>query len=132
MAFFIGIIMLTTGYSSYLSFYPFKTLEVNSATIKVKEIKAGDLLTYTVDYCKYTDKPATVYRTLHSIDESQTIPFPSVSTISQPGCHVTDVPLQTFPSIKSGMYYLLVDVDFAINSQRDIHVKFITNNFEIR
>ena len=119
-------------YEAYLQFYPFRTLEVKSATAKTTLIKAGDVFIYTVNYCKYTDKPATVFRTLHNVDETSVVPFPSVSTISVEGCHTVDVPLQTFPTISPGDYYLLIDARFNINPQRETDVVFKTNNFTIK
>lgn len=123
---FIGL-----GYLAYLSFYPFPTLVIKSAIV-TKDIKAGEVLMYTVDYCKYTKNPAIVYRTLHSVDESIVIPFPSIETITVAGCNITHVPLQTFYNLKKGNYYLLVDVDFSINKLQDTHVLFKTTNFKIK
>lgn len=118
-------------HNSYQAFYPYKTLVINKVTTQ-ESFRSNETLYYQVDYCKYTDKPATVSRTLHAIDESQSIPFPMVSTIAIRGCHVANVPLELYSTIKPGTYYLLVNVTFHINSQRDIHVSFRTNNFEIK
>lgn len=126
----VGIMFLFLCYYSYLSFFPFKTLIVKGATVE-KSIHAGDVLYYTVDYCKYTDKPATVFRTLHSVDEKILVPFPSVVTISVPGCNQATIPLRTFPEIKPGTYYVLVDAVFEMSGQRKIHVIFKTDKFEI-
>lgn len=126
---FIGLWVI---YSSFVSLYPYKTLVVNEAKAVTETVKAGDLFMYSVDYCKYTDKPATVYRTFHSIDESQLIPFPAVSTITVAGCNVAKIPLQTFVTIPPGQYYLLVDAVFQMNSQREIHVVFKTNEFTVQ
>jgi len=127
----IMLIILNIASNAFLSFYPYKTLVVKSATVD-HSILAGDTLNYVVDYCKYTDKPASVFRTLHSVDETQVIPFPAVNTISVKGCNKTTVPLQTFANIVPGQYYLLVDVDFKMNPAREIHVIFKTNNFKIK
>lgn len=119
------------AYNFYQQFYPYKTLVINSATTKTESIKAGELFVYTVDYCKYTDKPAIVYRTFHSVDEKHIIPFPSVATITVTGCNIADIPLQTFPTIPPGEYYLLVDAKFQINERREVDVVFRTNTFQI-
>lgn len=132
MLWYVAIITMVVLYNSFLSFYPFKTLVVNRAYVKTQTIKPGDVLTYFVDYCKYTDQPANVFRTFHSVDETRSVPFASITTITVPGCHVVEVPLQTFDTIEPGKYYLLVNVVFQINTQRIINVNFRTDDFEIK
>lgn len=128
----LSLISIVVLYGMVLLFYPFRTLVVNESTAKTQTIKAGDVFVYTIDYCKYTEKPAIVSRTFHKTDESVSVPFPFVNTISVEGCNITDVPLQTFPTITPGTYYLLVDVEFKINVLRNVHVIFQTNEFEIK
>lgn len=117
-------------HNTYQAFYPYRTLVVNNVTTQ-KSYQQNDTLYYQIDYCKYTDKPATVSRTLHSVDNLEVIPFPLVSTITLPGCRTANVPLQLYSTIKPGTYYVLIDASFHINPQRDMHVVFKTNNFEI-
>lgn len=125
----IGIFVI---YANYLILYPVKTLVVSSAVAVTKEIRAGDLFIYRIDYCKYTQAPAVVYRTFHMADESHIETFPSVETISVPGCNTTKVPLQTYFTMPSGTYYLLVDAVFQVNVLRQEHVIFRTDNFTIK
>ena len=127
----LAVIFLFIGYVFYLMFYPVKTLVVNEARVITHEIKPGDTFVYNVDYCKYTTKPAIVYRTFHEINEQMIETFPSVQTISVPGCHSTHVPLQTNINTPPGNYYLLVDVVFQVNPLQTQHVIFKTDNFKI-
>lgn len=130
--FTIFLMFVVLGYFAYLTLYPFKTLDVKSTTILTPIVKAGDVLMYRVDYCKHTDKSATVFRTLHSVDETRLVPFPSVSTVTLLGCHSADIPLQTFSSIPPGEYYLLIDAVFELTSQRTIHKIIKTDTFTIK
>ena len=126
----LGLIFLGIFYIFFLLFYPFKTLTVNSSHA-LNTPKAGEVLMYEVDYCKYTTAPATVFRTLHTVDETSIVPFPAVDTISITGCNKVSVPLQLYPSTPPGAYYLQVDVQFKINALREIHYQFRTNPFKI-
>jgi hypothetical protein len=123
-------IFIVNCYFMYLTFYPFKTLVVNEIHT-INSPKSGGTLLYSVDYCKYSDAPSTVYRTLHSEDESQIVPFPSVTTISILGCHRVTVPLQLFPSIMPGRYYMTADAVYKLNPYREIYYKFQTPVFTI-
>ena len=122
--------MLGIGYLAYLLIYPFRTLDVSNA-YAINTPKAGETLLYKVEYCKYTKAPATVFRTLHTVDETAIIPFQSVSTITVTGCNVVSVPLQLYSTVPPGEYYLFVDVVFSINAIRDIHYQFKTTPFKI-
>jgi len=117
-------------YLGYLMIYPFKTLEVYSA-VATNEPKAGEVLLYEVDYCKYTPAPAIVYRTIRSVDEKSIIPFPSVDTITDIGCKKTSIPLELLDTIPAGEYYLSVNLSFKVNAFREINYQFRTEPFNI-
>lgn len=118
-------------YINYLLFYPVKTLEIKNATVMTKQLHAGDLFLYKVDYCKYTKAPAMVYRTFHKVDESHIETFPAVQTTTLVGCNIMEIPLQTYRIVQSGEYYMLVTVIFQISPLRQEQVTFSTDNFKI-
>ena len=123
-------LFFTVLYINYLLFFPVKTLTEN-ATVVTKQIHAGDLFIYKVDYCKYTKVGATVYRTFHKTDESYLEAFPAVQTITVMGCGTVEIPLQTFKTTRTGEYYLLVTVIFQVNPLRQEQVVFRTDDFTI-
>jgi len=132
----LGIIAIASAlflvvYVAYLLFYPFPTITISEATVLTKEVKAGGNILYKVTYCKYTDSPATVYRTFHLIDESVSVPTPAVQTISKLGCNVVQIPLATFETMPKGEYYLYVDIEIKKNPIRIIHTTFETDTFEV-
>lgn len=118
-------------FNLYQAFYPFKLLEIKSITIKTKVISPGGLLVYVSDYCKHTDQPAIVYRTLHRIDESRIETFPAVQSVSIPGCHKTEVTLQTYATILPGEYYLLGNAIFTLQN-RTLQVPFKSDTFWVK
>lgn len=124
----IGMLCVTI-YFSYLSFYPFKTIVIHDVT--ASDTKAGDTLYYIVDYCKYTNIPSTVFRTLRAADDTAIIPFPEVTTVAITGCHKVTVPLTIYPNTPAGLYYLQGDAVFHVNQIRDIHIQFRSNNFNV-
>jgi len=117
-------------YLGYLMIYPFKTLEVYSA-VAINEPKAGEVLLYEVDYCKYTTAPTIVYRTLRSVDEKSMIPFPAVDTITSTGCKKTSIPLQLLDTVPAGKYYLNINITFKVNAFREINYQFKTKPFNV-
>ena len=135
MIIFFVTLYIFVGYFFYLLLAPIKTLKIKSATVITKEINPGDLFVYKVDYCRYTNKGAIIYRTFHEINERNTITFPSVQTVTIVGCAATKIPLQTYKDsevMPAGEYYMLVDVVFQINVLRTEHVVFRTDNFKIK
>ncbi len=125
-------VTLLVIFCAVLLFYPYKTLEVYSVTVKTPVVHHGENLIYTVDYCKYTSAPSIVYRTLRATDDSSIIPFPVAMTVPPQGCHEVDIPLAISKEVATGTYYMAAIATFKINPIRDISVSFKSNNFEIK
>jgi hypothetical protein len=117
----------------YMMFYPFKTLTVKQPDKILnpgKQVQAGGVLVYQIDYCKYTNKQAEVTRAL--IGKSVTYALP-VSTNNVPqGCTTavsrnTVLPVGTQP----GTYKLELTATYRINFLRDISVRHSSESFTV-
>ena len=116
---FVGML-----YIASLMFYPPTLLKINSAVANTPIIKAGDKFYYTIDYCRYFDGSARVSRTFHRNDESAVEITPEVETITNKGCAKVKIPLQTYPTMEKGDYFLLVDIELSPNGIRTEHIVF--------
>lgn len=130
-----GIVALFTYL--FFVFYPFKTFVVKSANVinpipkgqTLPTVKAGGVLTYSVDYCRYTSKGSTVDRQI--VSDTSAIPYPPVTSVSKPGCHVISIPLAISPITPPGIYKLRVSATFQVNALRNITTNFETNSFKV-
>lgn len=127
---FMSLMML---YNVYLRFYPFKTVVINKIELLTPSIKQGGILKYRVDYCRYTDAPTTVYKTVQDVnDSSLRYPMASTDGVSVPGCHVIDRSVQIDPLIPSGVYYLDVTSLYDVNEVQTSRLNFKVGNFTIK
>lgn len=124
--------LILSAYVAYLLFYPFSVLDVNATSVITLSVPRGGTMYYLVDYCRYSEAPAIVYRSIHTTDETSIATFPAVASVAIPGCHKTRVPLQIDLNTATGTYYLIADVRFHVNAIRDIDVVFKTDKFLIR
>lgn len=120
---------------AFFLFWPVKTLVVNNFSdanpIKITTpiVHPGDPLGYQLDYCKYTDSPNTVHRTL--ID-GQVITLTDTPGRLPTGCHIVTVQTAIVPeTINPGSYYLDVVVEYKINILRSEYIHYHTTYFEV-
>lgn len=130
---FLWFIMLI--WWNYETFWPVKTLVINnlSASGQVEtqntSYKLGQPIAYTFDYCKYSDAPATVVRTL--VDGQQIRLTNEVGYLAM-GCHTTLLETAVIPdTINPGRYYLDVDAQYQINPFHTVDVHYHTNYFDV-
>lgn len=115
----------------FWEFWPYKTLEFKQDKFPIinKTIHAGDLLFYSVDYCKYTDLPALVAR--HIVNGYDYTMTPTV-TDRPVGCHSVIIsfilPKETPPG--KG-YHADMIYQYQVNPLRTILIKHSTENFEV-
>lgn len=126
---FMGVVM---AYNTFLRFYPFKTVVVNSIKILTPEIERGGTVRYMSDYCRYTDSQTVVYKTVVDVNDlSKRYPLPSTDRLSVPGCHVREGFTNIDPQVPPGEYYIeATSVDKI--EDREIKVKTIIGNFKIK
>lgn len=123
------------AFFTYWLFWPVKTLEIKNFSdtnpIKLDQttVRPGDRLSYTLDYCKYTDIPNTVRRTL--ID-GQVIILTDTAGKLPAGCHVVTVKTAIIPdTINEGSYYLDVVVGYPVNPLRTEYIHYHTEYFKV-
>lgn len=116
-------------------FWPVKTLEIKNyspdapITIQNKDVRPGDRLIYELDYCKYSDGPVTVHRTL--ID-GQVVTLTDTQGQLPLGCHSSTIATAVVPeTINPGKYYLDVTVEYKINVIRTQYVHYHTDYFVV-
>jgi hypothetical protein len=110
--------------------YPYNPIVFNEAEFPVaaKQIKQGDMLFYTTDYCKYTTLPARVTR---SFINSIIYVTPTTITNRPTGCHVIVIGTLVPKELPLGMYYAEMSYQYQVNPIRTITIKVKTEEFEV-
>lgn len=119
------------GYFAFLLFYPFETIVVHNEPFPIKNapVTAGQIVIYTVDYCRYTDVDAEVTRTLVG---DVSISLGKTDAHFPKGCAVKDVADSVIPSFAPpGHYYIQIDSSYKINKLRSIEKHFRTSVFDV-
>lgn len=132
---FISVLSLGAA-ASFIFWWPTPTIDFKSITVNTKEIHLGEVFSYTVQYCKYTNEPGIVYRAFHSVNKfpkEEIIAFPAVNTVSVKGCNTASISIPTTanPDYIPGEYYMTVDAVFTINGIKPIHRTAQSDSFLI-
>lgn len=110
--------------------FPRKTIEFNNVPFSVvpKVVNAGDTLTYTVDYCKYTDTlPITNITFIDGIAFST----PSFVGGWEKGCTIKNVTIQIPSVLPGGNYYLRIVHRLRVNPLKQITIDVVSERFEV-
>ena len=129
------MVLLSIFYVAYALFWPVKTLEIKNFSyghpiaVSTPVVHPGDVLKYTLEYCKYRDTSAIVHRTLLDgqiiilVDKPGNLPL---------GCNTTEVDTTVIPdTINPGRYYLDVSVDYQVNFLRVQRTHYYTDYFQV-
>lgn len=109
--------------------YPYRLLEIKNPTPVVnKVVKAGELLTYKVDYCKFTDLSAQVTKSFVN-DIIYTMPT-QLGTHGK-GCGVEYISVITPKELPQGDYFLKIKFVYQVNPMREMKVEVKTEQFTI-
>ena len=120
----LAIVTLSIGF--YWLYFPYKTIVMNKpVTTDKQEYKTGELLTYKVDYCKYTTKPAIINK---RFIDGVTFSMPTFKALNPKGCRSQNVTME-IPHIPSGNYKLDIVYSYQVNPIRTIDYGFSTNDF---
>jgi hypothetical protein len=117
---------------AFLYIYPIKVIEIkNAQNVPVDKTvyKGGDRIAYTLDYCKYTNTPAVVTRT---IVDGFRISFGSFNSNMKAGCAnraTNDLVIPEF--LPSGVYHLEGTGTYRVNILRDFIVNWRTVDFQV-
>jgi hypothetical protein len=114
----------------FWSIYPYNPITIKNSPFPVleKQIKAGDTLTYIVDYCKDRDYEALVTRTFEDGIEYS---VPANASNKSIGCHKINVGLITPKTLPPATYWLEVKYSYKVNPIRTIEVVSKTQLFKI-
>lgn len=130
----MGIIIfmfLTMAYNTYLRFYPFKTLVINKVEVVTPEVPVGGQFKYKVDYCKYTEVPATSYKTFYDVNnQEKRYPLGAMEGAGSSGCHIAERSIK-IEDIPPGEYYMKTVVIYELNNYQKKKIEFITPNFHV-
>lgn len=128
----MAVVLLWVNYSL---FWPVQTLDIKNFTspgvvsVSSSTYQRGTPLGYVLDYCKTSNYPVKVNRTLV---DGQIIILSNSTGYLPLGCHKTLVQTAVVPdSVAPGEYYLDVDVIYTINVFRTEEVHYRTNTFMV-
>lgn len=133
----LAIISLLMAWSAYWVFYPFKVVEVDQPyVLHETEIRAGDILQYTFEYCRYTDADVDVQ---HQLVGTINIRITGESTIDlvggglrlHKGCGTITKGVFIPSNIPVGTYHLEEHLRYYIHPLRTILLNFRTESFRI-
>ncbi len=115
----------------FLLYWPFPTLNIHS--IHVNDIPASsNIITYQVDYCKYTSLPATITLELVGVGNNQTNEaLQSFKTAAPPGCGKANINVKLVTAVSPGLYNLYETVTYQINPLRTVVVHAESNTFRV-
>lgn len=137
---YFSLVCLVTAYAvlavvAYSLFWPIKTLTVigydpqHPIEVDTPVVHPGEPLAYKLNYCKYTDAPSNVHRTM--VDGQVIMLTDTVGQLPL-GCHIVTVKTAIVPTtINPGKYYLDVVVSYKINLFRTEYIHYRTNYFTV-
>lgn len=109
--------------------WPYKTVEYKSpVTVLNKTVKAGQVVQYRIDYCKYVDYSAYVDR---AFVDGIIYTVPTVRPNLPTGCHVKIQSVEVPANLPPSEYKLKVYVTFQVNPIRTITKSYETNIFNV-
>jgi hypothetical protein len=111
-------------------FLPLNPIELHAPfTIITKTVHRGDVLIYTVDYCKDPSiGQGEVYR---SLQDDILYNLPPTSDVLQPGCHKQNIAVEIPNIIHPGKYTMKIITSYKINTLRTLTLQETTGEFEI-
>ena len=122
---FVFIVILT-----YWSAYPYKPLVINKQPFHVisKEVKAGGILNYEIDYCKNTTLVSHISR---SFVNGLLFTMPVVEGANKLGCGVNNILMKVPEELPAGEYTLEINYKYQVNPIREISVKIKSEPFRV-
>lgn len=124
-----GIIVLIWFILMFWAFFPYKTsIQKQPYEVSPKVVVQGELLTYEMDYCKYTDVIPTVER---QFIDGIIYALPPGNAQLKSGCNTVMNTIQIPNALPPGHYYLQAIVSFKVNPIRTISNTYITEKFEV-
>lgn len=123
---FIAFIFLVTVF--YWLLWPYHPADFNGVFVPVKNIKAGELLTYQIDYCKYQNLPSEITR---SFVDGIIFTTTTVITNNPLGCRSTYPTIIVPKELPSGVYAIRSVWTYHVNPIRDVTYTLTSNSFMV-
>lgn len=109
--------------------YPYRTFEVEQPyNVLTHKVKQGGLLTYEINYCKYTDVDPVVQR---QFVDGIIYATPEATAIIKRGCGKLVNTIEIPHNLPIGDYYIKSRVSYKVNPIRVITHEFITERFTV-
>jgi len=132
-----GLAVITIGFGifGYWLFGPVDIIDIkNSDAVQVDQISyyPGERISYTLDYCKFEKKVATVYR---SLVDTYRITYAVVEADLPVGCHTVvrnDLVIPSFIVGDGHRYHLEATTEYKINPIKTITYYWRTVDFLIK
>jgi hypothetical protein len=127
LALAFGTILL----AAYWLIRPYKPIVFNNLPIKVdnKIVKAGEMLTYDVDYCKYSNLLPDVSR--YFVDQIVYLLPAETALAKQEGCHIIKIQTPVPPTLPPSTYYLKLTYRYHVNPIKTFDVSVETERFQV-
>jgi len=110
--------------------FPYKPLSINNHPYPVitKEVKKGDALLFKMDYCKFTDKKATVTR---RFTDSLLYVMPDITAVNEAGCRKQLISEEIPQNLPAGEYIMDFYYTYKVNPIREVTVHARTQKFQV-
>lgn len=125
----IGLTTFLMGLIIYWLFYPYKPVAFTSKFVEYPaEVKQGDYIYYSFNYCKYTDREPQVKR-----EFINGIIFQSADTRAkvETGCGKAIVKQKIPEELPAGTYVFRTTVTYKMNPVRSVTYSNQTNSFKV-
>lgn len=108
--------------------FPYKTLEIKGIHLVERSVKAGGMLHYTVNYCKYIDAPAETSR---AFINGIVFTTPTLITNNPTGCYQNVHRIEVPSELPSGTYKIRSVYTYQVNPIREMSITSVTESFKI-
>ena len=128
----IVFVAAVIGYAVFMSVYPFKTIDYMNVPFPIlndnQTVKAGDFVRFTVNYCRYTDLPSHVER---SLENNIIYTLLSSDVKNAQGCKTSISQVMIPLGVAPQKYKLVLTVSWNINIFRTITKTIETQEFNV-
>lgn len=122
------VTFIIIGLLGFWTFYPYTPIVIKNPLQTEKiEYKAGDTLSYKLDYCKYSNTMVSISR---SFIDGVIYSMPDVSARNEKGCRVSEINI-SIPNLPTGNYQLKVIYSYEVNPIRTVSFTYYSNKFKI-
>jgi len=117
---------------AYWIYWPNKVIEIHNAQaiqVDKKEYRIGDRISYTIDYCKYTEIQGIVSRSLVDGFKYNYSDYKSNVSI---GCKTVIVSDMVIPDyLTPGIYHIETLAEYKINPLRNVEIRWKSVDFKV-